>query len=133
MGEPASTAAPNDLKDPQEKHAVRENHDADLQPDDQGPSTLTDNNHSQSSTDADSDPEKGDIEKADNGAPAVQDQHTDPNLVDWAGPDDPETPTNWASGRLSLPPCSPPGSPSLWWSSIRTTSSLPPLSSPSFF
>lgn len=99
MGEPASTAAPNDLKDPQEKHAVRENHDADLQPDDQGPSTLTDNNHSQSSTDADSDPEKGDIEKADNGAPAVQDQHTDPNLVDWAGPDDPETPTNWASGR----------------------------------
>ncbi|KAL8756321.1 MAG: hypothetical protein Q9199_003021 [Rusavskia elegans] len=99
MGEPASTAAPNDLKDPQEKHAVRENHDADLQPDDQSPSTLTDNNHSQASTDADSDPEKGDTEKADNGATAVQDKHTDPNLVDWDGPDDPETPTNWANGR----------------------------------
>ncbi|CAL8579930.1 hypothetical protein XPA_005661 [Xanthoria parietina] len=99
MGEPAPTAAPNDLKDPQEKQAVRENHDADLRPDDHTLSTLTENNRSRSSTDVESEPENPDVEKADNGAPAVPDQHTDPNLVDWDGPDDPEIPTNWADRR----------------------------------
>lgn len=99
MGEPAATATPNDLKDPQEKQAVRENHDADLRPDDHTLPTLTENNRSRSSTDVESEPENPDVEKADDGAPAVPDQHTDPNLVDWDGPDDPEIPTNWADRR----------------------------------
>ncbi|KAL8834013.1 MAG: hypothetical protein Q9176_007705 [Flavoplaca citrina] len=101
MGEPATTAAPNDLRHPHEKDAVRENHDADLQPDDQPLANIADNDHSRYSTYTDSDPEKGNAEKADNGA-SVQDQQTeppDPNVVDWDGPDDPEKPTNWANGR----------------------------------
>ena len=101
MGEPATTAAPNDLKNPHEEDAVRENHDADLRPDDQPPTTIVDKDHSRYSTYTESDPEKGNVEKVDNGAP-VQDQQTeppDPKVVDWEGPDDPEKPTNWANGR----------------------------------
>ncbi|KAL8875647.1 MAG: hypothetical protein Q9192_009014, partial [Flavoplaca navasiana] len=77
MGEPATTAAPNDLKDTHEKDAVRENHDADLQPKDKPPTTIANNDYSRYSTYTDSDPEKGNVEKAANGA-LVQDQQTEP-------------------------------------------------------
>lgn len=29
-------------------------------------------------------------------------QSTDPNIVDWDGPDDPENPLNWSSTRRTL-------------------------------
>ncbi|KAL8724530.1 MAG: hypothetical protein Q9166_007907 [cf. Caloplaca sp. 2 TL-2023] len=110
MGEPVSTstAAPNDLKDPQEKHAFHENHDTDLQLEDQADITLANTNYSPSSTYADSYNENGDVEKAEadkHSLAAVdeerghQQEPQDPNLINWNGPDDPEKPTNWSNGR----------------------------------
>ncbi|KAL8768282.1 MAG: hypothetical protein Q9209_005421 [Squamulea sp. 1 TL-2023] len=106
MGEPVSTAAPNDLKGYQETNAVREHHDADLRKQDQGATTVADTNRSQSSTYAESSLEKGDVETAEKHSdtvPAVDDEkHAEPqhpNIVDWDGPDDPQQPTNWADGR----------------------------------
>ncbi|KAL8687230.1 MAG: hypothetical protein Q9224_005212 [Gallowayella concinna] len=110
MGEPVPTAAPNDLNHPREKHAIRENHDADLQSDDQSGTTIANTDPSRPSTPTDPYTENGererDVEKAEqNNLTAVDEEKQqappDPNIVDWDGPDDPEKPTNWGSGRKS--------------------------------
>ncbi|KAI4224359.1 MAG: hypothetical protein L6R40_008451 [Gallowayella cf. fulva] len=108
MDEPLSTAAPNDLKDPRERLAVQEDHDADLQLDDLDKETLAHTDPSESSTNTETSPDNGDletdVEKAEkHSLPALTDdkqqQLPDPNIVDWDGPDDPEKPTNWSNRR----------------------------------
>ncbi|KAL8950940.1 MAG: hypothetical protein Q9222_003062 [Ikaeria aurantiellina] len=101
MGEPVSNAAPNDLRIPQEKLAVYENHDADTVTE-RGRDTGVDN-HPSPSTNGHIDPERDDVEKGQGSSPSSvkeqQPEPPDPNLVDWDGPEDPEKPTNWAAGR----------------------------------
>lgn len=98
----ATYAAPNDLKDPEEKLAVYENHDADVR--NAGQTTSAGSHRSQASTYAHSDIEGGDSEKAERRSLSAVDEEKqqeapDPNIVDWDGPDDPEKPTNWPAGR----------------------------------
>lgn len=45
------------------------------------------------------DPEKGGIPERQHGTPGNDDDHNDPNLVDWDGDDDPENPYNWPTWR----------------------------------
>ncbi len=99
MAEPTATATPTDLTTPEDKHAVREHHNADLQHEDQRASTPETTNYSPSLTDAEPDPEKGHVQQPEKHSRAVAAEPTDPNIIDWDGPDDPETPTNLSNGR----------------------------------
>ncbi|KAI4194833.1 MAG: hypothetical protein LQ350_007546 [Teloschistes chrysophthalmus] len=105
MGEPATNSAPNDLKDQEEKIAVYENHDADNRHDDQTTLNST-SNQSRASSNGHPETQARDVEKAGEGSLSAaqaeeKEEHQDPNIVDWDGPDDPEKPTNWPAGRKS--------------------------------
>lgn len=43
--------------------------------------------------------QKNDIETGSTSVDSQVLQSTDPNIVDWDGPDDPENPMNWSSGK----------------------------------
>ena len=91
MAEPLPEEGPTDLK-PDHQLALHQRHDADL---------LT-VHHSTTSPSRDvlQDPEKAESTNEKSSASSVRieigQDATDPDIVDWAGPDDPENPTNWS-------------------------------------
>lgn len=109
MAEPGgAVAAETARRDEILETAVEEGHDADIPSYAGYIDDKKDGDHSSASvtgSNMERDPEKASVEGDPTETvkgPEVNSTPADPNIVDWDGPDDPENPMNWKTGKKGL-------------------------------